>query len=439
MPSLESSARSLPHLPTVSRLTIDGKLRTDFTWVLSGNAVFSACQWAVVLLLAKLGNPEMVGSYALGMAVSAPIILFANFQLRALLVSDVDDHYNFEDYLAFRLITLAIALLVVLGVAFGTQRSLIPGTIILLIAIVQALECISDTYYGLLQRRERMDRISCSLIAKGLLSLLILGWATYVTHSIVWAVNGLIAGRLLVLLQWDSRLKFGPSRIYGPHVLRLQWNTTRMMQLLRSVLPLGAISGLISLNAGIPRYFIEAHCGNRDLGIFSATSSLLSAGTLLMAAFGQSIFYPVAKACKDKNILRFRTLALQAMMIATALGGVAIFITLLQGRAILGLLFKPEYGNHADLLVKLMLVGTVTFIVSGQGYVMTAARWLKPQIPLLILGLLSSSAACAWLIPRRGIMGAADAMLIAALIQLTGGSIILILIDRQLRLPEAGA
>jgi len=73
----------------MTRWQAEKRLRADFTWVLAGNIVYSACQWAIVVALAKLGSPEQVGEYALGMAISAPIVLFASLQLRALLASDV--------------------------------------------------------------------------------------------------------------------------------------------------------------------------------------------------------------------------------------------------------------------------------------------------------------------------------------------------------------
>jgi hypothetical protein len=54
----------------------------EFRWALSGNIIYSMCQWAFVFVLAKLGSPADVGAYALGLAVTSPILMFANFQGR---------------------------------------------------------------------------------------------------------------------------------------------------------------------------------------------------------------------------------------------------------------------------------------------------------------------------------------------------------------------
>src|SRR6266568_5527229 len=43
-------------------------LRTNFAWTLAGNAVYAVCQWGMLVSIAKLGSPAMVGQFALGLA-----------------------------------------------------------------------------------------------------------------------------------------------------------------------------------------------------------------------------------------------------------------------------------------------------------------------------------------------------------------------------------
>src|SRR5206468_11167275 len=138
----------------------------------------------------------------------------------------------------------------------------------------------------------RMVRTSRSLMLTGSLSLAALCGAMFFTRSVVWAVVGLAVGRLLVLLTWDARLGFAGSQA-NARAVRLNWNSHDMLRLLRMALPLGIISMLSSLNSSVPRYFVEAHSGSAELGIFSAIASLISAGSLVVSAFGQSIFLPV--------------------------------------------------------------------------------------------------------------------------------------------------
>jgi len=294
------------------------------------------------------------------------------------------------------------------------------------------LEYISETYYGLMQKHERIDRIARSLLLKGPVSLAALCLAMYITRSVAWAVFGLALGRLAILLIWDSRLGFAAKDDHAP-AARIEWDGGQMLGLLRAALPLGVISMLGSLIPNIPRYFINVFDGSAGLGIFSAIASLLTAGTLVVSTFGQASFLPVVKACAEADRAKYRMLIWQAMALAGGLGVVAIVASVFFGRTLLIHLFRREYGEYTDILVRLMIAGMMMFMASGLGYVMTAARKLRPQIPLLLLAAVAAAATSAWSIPRHGLRGAADAVLISAFVQLMGSGVILWQIDRQLR------
>jgi hypothetical protein len=47
----------------------------NFLWTLSGNVVYAACQWGMLVVLAKLGTHQMVGEFALALAITAPIVV----------------------------------------------------------------------------------------------------------------------------------------------------------------------------------------------------------------------------------------------------------------------------------------------------------------------------------------------------------------------------
>jgi O-antigen/teichoic acid export membrane protein len=68
-------------------------LRQNFSWTFVGNIIYAASQWGMLVVLAKLGSPEMVGQFMRGLAVTAPIILFSNLQLRQIQTTDVKQHY----------------------------------------------------------------------------------------------------------------------------------------------------------------------------------------------------------------------------------------------------------------------------------------------------------------------------------------------------------
>ncbi|RPI15197.1 MAG: hypothetical protein EHM65_04200, partial [Acidobacteriales bacterium] len=92
-------------------------LRRNFAWTFTGNALLGASQWAVLSLLAKLGGGEMLGQYALALAVTTPVAMLSHLNLRAVLATDMEHRHAFGDYLTVRLVTTVLALAAIAAMA----------------------------------------------------------------------------------------------------------------------------------------------------------------------------------------------------------------------------------------------------------------------------------------------------------------------------------
>src|SRR5690349_18837641 len=109
-------------VPELEQARLDGGLswRSNFAWALSGNIVYAACQWGMVVALAKLGNSFMVGQFSLGLAITTPVLMFTNLQLRAVQATDAKRQHPFGEYLGLRVMTTLVALSVIAAIAaFG--------------------------------------------------------------------------------------------------------------------------------------------------------------------------------------------------------------------------------------------------------------------------------------------------------------------------------
>jgi O-antigen/teichoic acid export membrane protein len=405
-------------------------LRADFSWVFVGNAVYAGGQWAILMLLAKLTRPELVGQYALGLAIVLPVIMFASLQLRLVVASDISQQIHFGHYLSLRLLTTILALIIIFVITLlGYHWEMTE--VILLVGLAQAIEAISDVFYARLQLHDRMDRISKSLIARSVLSALGLTAGVYFSGSLLWGIVGILLARTIVLLGYDIRdrthgLAPQSRRLSQNETLKPRWDLNVQRELLCFSFPLGIISVLVALNSSIPRYFVAHALGERALGIFSAIAFMFAAGSLVAVSLGQSVFTRLARSYVAENLVEFRSLLGKLLALGAALGVCGVIVARLAGREILTILFRPEYAERADLLPWIMAVGGVGYMAQFLGFGMTAARYYNSQIVLFILTNLSVAAASYLLITRQGLLGAIFAMLISVVVQLAGSIIILV-------------
>ncbi|HLV60509.1 MAG TPA: oligosaccharide flippase family protein [Fredinandcohnia sp.] len=401
--------------------------RKNVSWSFFGTMAHAGAKWLNLVVLARLGGAETVGTLALATAIVAPIFALTNLQLRQIQATDARGRISFSTVLGLRLLTSGLAALGVAVWAGFAARDL--GPVVFFVALAHAFESLSDVAHGRLQRAERLDRVARAQAAHGLIGLGLLAGSYALTGSLVWAAAGLALAGLAVFALVDL-----PSLRQIGGLARPALPRDELTVLLRSALPLGGTMMLVSLLGQFPRYFLEGAAGRGELGVFAALYQLVAAGNLVITAVAQAASPRLANAAHAGDLRAFRRLAgrLYAVIAAISLGG--ILLSLVAGEIILLHLFGPEFAGRVDALVLLAVAGSVGFASTVPGYGLTAAGAHGVQLPLFAGIAAVSFALCALLVPTHGIRGAAFAMMGTHLVQWLASEAIL-----RARLRRLGA
>jgi O-antigen/teichoic acid export membrane protein len=401
-------------------------LRANFAWILTGNAIYAACQWGMLVSIAKLGTPTMVGQFALGLAVASPVFMLTGLQLRTVLAIDARNEYRLGHYITPRVLGTAAGLILILGFALATHYRRDTAVVVLLVGVAKAVETLSDIIYGFWQKHERFDKIAIAMIGRGIGSVAIMAVALYSTRSIAVASGATALYWLAWLTTYECR---GARRLLDGvspgETLGVEWDMGKCRRLVTLSLPLGIVMLLISLNANIPRYFVEHYCGEAALGYFAAMAYVFVAGNTVMSAMGQSAMPRLARHF-DSNRPAFVRLLKNMLLLGAAVGAMGIGVALLFGPTFLRLVYRADYAQYSNVFTWLMVAAAVGYVGSMLGYGMTAARMFRPQVPLFVAATASTALSCWLLIPRLGLVGSAYAVLIGSVFS-CGGSTCLVL------------
>jgi len=331
------------------------------------------------------------------------------------LVADTNAGSDFRTYLLLRTFTTGAALLAVIGIAFLSAYSAATRAVIIAVGIGQAIEGISDIYYGRWQKREDMRPIAVSMMARGILAVAALAACTALTHSVVWGTVSVIVVRAAVLWIWDKRQ--GPPE---PVHLRTASAIRPQLRLAVTAFPLGVVLMLSAFMVNAPRYAIEKHLGLAQLGLFAAVSSLVSVGSTLMNALGNCVMPRLVRLRADHRRREFTSLAV-ALVLSGGLAGLAgTLVAATAGGPLLTILFRRSYAASQPLLVAMMIAGTISYLAQGAGYLATAMGSFWAQVPFVAGAALASSALSFMLVPRSGLFGGVVAVAVASAIQLVG-------------------
>ena len=383
-------------------------LRRNAAWALAGNAGYAACQWGILMAVAKSAAPADVGRFALALAITSPVLMLTNLQLRAVQATDARGRTPFGAYLGLRLLSVAVAWLAIAVVALASGHDRPTAALVAAMALAKGIEAVADVVFGLQQQQENLRRIAGSLLMKGVGSVALVALVLAATGDVVHAVLAMAAWWAVVLVAMDLR---GAARVAA---LRPVLQPATLAPLAWLALPLGLVMGLNSFAINVPRYTIAAHLGPAALGYFAAASYLLVAASQPMLAVGAALSPRLARLHLDDR-RAYRRLALRGVAAGAALGAAGVLAALVGGRRFLALAYAPDYAAHADLLVALAGVAAVGFVSTALGVAVTAARRFPAQLATAVASLALAAAASAVLVPIYGLLGGAAALLASEL------------------------
>ena len=311
-------------------------LRSNFAWILTGNVVYAACQWGAIVALAKLGSSFMIGQFSLGLAIAAPVLMFTNLHLRAVQATDARRLCSFGEYLRLRAAMTLGGLAVIGGIAWFGHYERQTAMVILAVALAKGIETLSDIHYGLFQLNDRLDQIGRSMMLRG---VAFGGGAQYRTLPDTQRSVGLrragagLAGRP-ALLRCSPRtpllarsVKVAQPTDRPGQRLRRQWN------LMCTALPLGISTTMAALNLNMPRYFIHARLGERQLGIYSAMAYATVAMILVADSLGHCAIPRLSRLYSGGRLAEFRSLLLRLLAAGGSLGFAGLAVARAHGRA----------------------------------------------------------------------------------------------------------
>jgi O-antigen/teichoic acid export membrane protein len=201
----------------------------------------------------------------------------------------------------------------------------------------------------------------------------------------------------------------------------------RLGRLLWLALPMGVVTMLNALNMNVSRYFIAFYLGQRDLGVFATSASIIGVGRAIVSALGQAAYARLAQHYAANQHQQFRRVLLRLTAVAALVGAGGFVAGLIAGREILTLLFRAEYGERVDILHWLLAAGTLIYLGNCLGVGLTAARFFQVQVPMALFGICASVLSSWLLIPSAGLRGAAIAAVVAAGLALLAVFLILLL------------
>lgn len=371
-------------------------IRRNMLWNSAGSLVNLGCQWLITILIVRLSDGyDAAGVYSLAMSVYGVFSQLAQYRTYTYQVSDVSGENTTGEYLAFRGITCAVAMVATMGYAAITCR---PEALlaIFLYALYKMASLAIDVLHAGDQQAHRMDYIGISLALQGVssIALFVLVFAT--THSLELTLLAMTAGIVVIGVAYDLPRSRALTEV-APRI-----SAKKVRYLLVRCAPVVVAGIACSAAPSVPRQYLSAVMGDAALGIYAS----VAAPVALIQMGASYIYNPLLGYFSERFAARdargFTRLLATAFLGIVAVGAVCAAGLALLGAPLLSLVYGESIVEHLYLLQPLVLCAVVTGLMWFVNDLLIALRGFRAT---LIGSLIALAVSLAVMVPAVGTLG----------------------------------
>lgn len=387
-------------------------IKLNMAWTSIGSIVNLGSQWLITILVVRLSSGyDAAGAYSLAMAVYGIFAPIAQYNMNIYQVSDIERENTLGEYLAFRLITDAIALILCSGYALITC-SHASFFVIILYGLFRSAAFAIEVMHACDQRNRRMDYIGKSLIIQGLSSLVAFVLVFGLSRSLELSLVAMTLVIVAIFFVYDrpktvqiEAIDFGISK-------------EKARRLLIKCLPLVLAAMAAAAAPSLPRQYLANVFGEASLGIYAS----VAAPVALVQTGASYIYGPLlgyfSEAYSIKDQPQFRSLFLKTTLGMLAVCVCASLLIALFGESILVLMFGASIAGYTYLLFPLLVLALLTGYMWFMDALLVATRNFRGATVGNATSL-AASIALLPLVPHFGMVGVALVSLAACAIAIS--------------------
>lgn len=402
---------------------------TDTGWLLGANLVRNLGLIVVMIVLARLTEPAVVGRYSLALAITAPIFVFSQLGLKGVYLTHRRER-KFSRYISVQIASLLVALIVSLAVTMIADPTL--AVVVALVGLVKLSDAISDLFIGPLQAFSATPWVFWGTTASAVFGAAAGAWCLVVTGNLELTLLALAAASAVgsAAFMWVPGILVIRRRDHAPESRAGAMASYRAI--VRAGLPSGIGGAVLALVASAPQYFLAANWGSSAVAQYAVLYYTVMVADIFVGTLAQGWIPRAREASTNRSLapqgfFRFTlktSLTWSLIMLPVALIGIALAALLLP------LLFGPEYRMTLGVAIPIAAAILIMPILNFASMAIIVLNLYIHAITVSAVSAAASLALGAILIPIWGVQGAFWTFALAAAFRALPG---LILVQRSER------
>ncbi|MEY8413884.1 oligosaccharide flippase family protein [Lachnospiraceae bacterium 62-26] len=353
-------------------------------WNMISSGLNSVVSMVLLWVVTRVNGVVDAGIFSLGFSTSQMMLTIGNYGMRNYQVTDIRDKYSMRVYLASRVVTNVIMMVIVIGFVGLEGYTFEKAVITILLSLLKATDAFDDVYGGYYQKKGRLD-VSGKLMSLRII-LYVIGFCVCLILS-----NDLIIGCLAAIIISSITLSTLVASTRQIAILeKPEFNWKKITLLLKECFPLCISAYLLIYMGNAPKYAIDTYLDASEQAYFTYLFMPCFVINLFVGFILQPLLVRLSKSWLHKEYRKFLKICGMIFAVALVIAGFIVVAGGMLGCQILTVVFGVQLMQYRDVLIVLLIGGSFfTFAVIEQ-VILTVMR---RQIWLLVGFILASTTA----------------------------------------------
>ena len=376
-------------------------LKRNIIWNTIGVFTFSLTSLIYTVILMRYSSLQITGIFFFFFSLACTTTALASLGGRTYQVTDVKNELTPFTYILSRYITAFTVTILVFVYIMFRNYTMNKFLIVFILCLFKYLEELSDVYYGIMQKEDKLYYVGQFQLFKSILNVFSFFLIIKETNNLLLAVSvmWLINFLFIIFLERPTAKKLNC------------WNySTSKKQIMKyfSVNTTICVFTFLTMYlANAPRYAIDIYLSDEIQAVFGIIIMPATVMLLVCNFITNPILIKIANLYSEKRIKEITQLFKKIIFIIVAIGIFGLIVCYFIGVPFLNLIYSSNFNNYKLELI-IIIVGSIFYAVSMIcSSFLTSIRKIKPQLYMNILFSIFAFIISLIFVKLFGIMGGA--------------------------------
>lgn len=375
--------------------------------------LFSLNQWLQVILITRVIGLYEIGLFSYFLAIAGPLVLFSRFSFSDLVPTQKKYNYGYSIFFKYRNIMNMLFLLLIIILAVLFDFSTYEAVCFMLFGIYKFYETKEDFIYTENIAESNIKFLAYSKIIKSIITAVLFAAGVFIAESLLAAIASLLISQMIIYYFYDKKFTF----INRSETL--QFGRKHFKHIFWLGIGLSLVGLLSSLNANIPRYFLEYYFSVEVLGIYATIMYFATISLNIVITINQSLIAELARTVAQ-NIRAFYNFFIKIMIFYLAAIIIGNIILFLYGSQLLVFIYGDDFLGFERELMLLGIFISLIVIEKTLEMVMNIFNLYNIQVVFQIINIVLTTVLSIIFIIPYGISGAFAVAIVTGLFVVTG-------------------